>query len=95
MQRWRPRFFIAFAIANTEQKKRTQKREEKEQEKSESAGCERNKFKCALFPPFAAPHWKPGSRVQIHSAGGKARVLSKVYACPCCMFVVHVRAACP
>jgi hypothetical protein len=43
-------------------------------------------------------HWKPGSRAQFPSGGGKARVLSKVYArlrwmspaaCSCCLIVLH------
>jgi hypothetical protein len=62
-------------------------------EKCESSKLERKKHKFALFPPFAATLWKPGSRVQIHLSRGKSRVLSKVYACPCCMSLLHVPVA--
>jgi hypothetical protein len=27
------------------------------------------------FPPYAAPHWKSGSRVYIHLTGGKSKGL--------------------
>ncbi len=62
-------------------------------EKCESSKLERKKHKFALFPPFAATLWKPGSIVQIFLSRGKARVSSKVYACPCCMSLLHVPVA--
>ncbi len=51
--------------------------------KAKKLGAKETKREYAIFPPFAAAHWKPSSRVQIHSAKGKASVMSKVYASPC------------
>jgi hypothetical protein len=74
--RWVPAFFFTLS--------RSRSRSNKERESVK-------KEKRALFPLFAESHWKPGSRAQIHSAGGKAR------ACPHCMSISmpHVQAACP
>jgi hypothetical protein len=47
-----------FALASAKQKRARRKTSSK---KSESAERERKKREFALFPSFAAPHWKPGS----------------------------------
>jgi hypothetical protein len=41
--------------------------------KKESVKEKKREF--VLFPSFVAPHWKPGSRAQIHLAGGKSKGL--------------------
>jgi hypothetical protein len=57
--------------------------------KEKGTSRKEKRLEFVLFPPFAAPNWKPGSKVKIY----RARVLSKVYACPCCMSLLHVPAA--
>jgi hypothetical protein len=59
--------------ALSEPKRECENMKEKERVKSKSAECERKSANSSL------PHWKPGSRAQSRSAGGKAKVLSKIY----------------
>jgi hypothetical protein len=54
----RQRFFRA---RERKAKKSARARRKTSSTKSESAERERKKREFALFPSFAAPHWKPGS----------------------------------
>jgi hypothetical protein len=63
-------FFLSFRTHEREAKKRAQNHEEKERDKSKSAEERIRAFSSLL-------HWKPGSRTQRRSAGGKRRFLSK------------------
>ncbi len=62
----------AFATAK---QKRAREREEKKRGKAKEPSAEGKKYESALFPPFAAPHWKSGARARRHRQGGKARDL--------------------
>jgi hypothetical protein len=64
-----------FALASAKQNKELDAKNESENAKKNER---EKKRKLALFPPFVESNRKPGSRAQIHSGGGKARVLSKV-----------------
>ncbi len=59
------------------------------------------KIRIHAFPPFAAPHWKSGSRVYIYPLymGGKqgswVKSMHVHTAYPCCISLLHVTAAFP
>jgi hypothetical protein len=80
VQRWAPALFLHFRAreAKTEQErakqKRVREREAKKENKSKKANRERKK-KCCEFTPFSS-FAEPGSRAQIHSAGGKSKGLA-------------------
>jgi hypothetical protein len=68
-----PSFFSRFQ-AREREPKRAQGHEENKRKKAEVLIAKEK----MVFPLFVAQHWKPGSRANSHSAGGKARVLSKM-----------------
>ncbi len=71
----------SFFSARDRETKKAREREEIKARKGESADHEEKKSEIALFPSFAAQHWKSVSRAQSHATAGKARLLSKVYVC--------------
>ncbi len=59
------RAFFAIQRSRARNKKERGSAKKKEHEKSKIPEHERKKREFALFTPYAAPHWKPSSRVQL------------------------------
>ncbi len=90
----RPRFFRAshFRAREREAKKGTGSRR-KTSEKSESPSA-KEKAQIRALSSLSRTTLETQIQSPSHSAGGKARALSKVFACPCCMSLLPLHAAC-
>jgi hypothetical protein len=55
--------------------RRKKEREEKQSQKAKAPSAKEKMLEIALFPSFAAPDWKPGSKAQSRSARGKTKGL--------------------
>jgi hypothetical protein len=51
------------------------KKEHEEKQSQEAPSTKETMLKVALFPSFAAPDWKPGSKAQSRSVRGKTKRL--------------------
>ncbi len=69
------------------------KKEPQDREKKRKCRTRKKKVQICVFPPFAAPHWKPGSIAQT-AQQRKNKGLNKECECSCCfsmpLFMLHV-----
>ncbi len=72
-QRWAPALFSCFRARKRAALKRAGAWRKRARKKIKSAESEGKKRKFALFPPFAASHWKPGSRAPKQLKSGKTK----------------------